>query len=270
MIGILFHTSFLGYLAATVLAVLHLVRRGQTAHLWGLRLAWGAWGLQTLALLAQVIVRGRLPLSSFHEAAGVVIWGGVLLYLIAEHRYGVPVLGAFVLPLVCALALSGVGFPRGIPRAALALDGWWSWLHGLLALLGMAALTLNFCAALMFLLGERQLKGRRPGLFFYRFPSLEVLDHLSVQTLTLGFPFLTLGLLLGTLRAGTAWGSYWSWDPAQAASLLAWLAYAATLSGRAVGGWRGRRAAVGAIVGFLALVLTLSAGFFLPSRHVAL
>lgn len=270
MIGLLFHTSFLGYLAATVLALLYLIRRGEGSHRWSVRLAWSAWGLHTVALLAELLLKGRLPLSSLHEASALVIWGGALLYLLAQRRYEVPVLGAFVLPVICLLALSGIGFPRGIPGLVPVLGGWWSWLHGLLALLGMAALTLNFCAALMFLLQERQLKGKHLGAFFYRLPSLEVLDQLSIQTLTLGFPFLTLGLFLGTLRAGTVWGSYWSWDPTQAASVVAWLVYASTLSGRAMGGWRGRRAALGAVVGFLALILTLSAGLFLPSRHVAL
>lgn len=270
MIWLVFHLSFLGYFAATVLALFYLFRRREAIHWWCVGLAWSAWGLHTVALLAELLLKGRLPLSNLHEASALVIWGGALLYLLAERRYDVPVLGAFVLPIVCLLAISGIGFPRGIPRITPVLGGVWSWLHGVLALLGMAALTLNFCTALMFLLQERQLKGKHLGMFFYRLPPLEVLDRLSTQALTLGFPFLTFGLFLGTLQAGTVWGSYWSWDPTQASSLLAWLVYAATLSGRAIGGWRGRRAALGAIVGFLALVLTLSAGFFLPGRHVAL
>lgn len=270
MTSLLFHLSFLGYFAATVLAVFSLFRREAAIHRWCVRLAWSAWALHTVALLTELALNGRLPLSNIHEASALVIWGGALLYLLAERRYDVPVLGAFVLPIVCLFAISGVGFPRGIPRLPPVLGGVWSWLHGVLALLGIAALTLNFCAAIMFLLQERQLKGKHLGSFFYRLPSLEVLEHLSTQALTLGFPFLTLGLFLGTLQAGTIWGRYWSWDPTQAASFLAWLVYAATLSGRAVGGWRGRRAALGAIVGFLALAMTLSVGFFLPTRHVAL
>ena len=50
-------------------------------------------------------------------------------------------------------------------------------------------------------------------------------------------------------------------------SFLAWVVYAATLSGRAVAGWRGRRAAYFAILGFMVLLLTLGAGLFLPGSH---
>ncbi|HZN52206.1 MAG TPA: cytochrome c biogenesis protein CcsA, partial [Methylomirabilota bacterium] len=56
-------------------------------------------------------------------------------------------------------------------------------------------------------------------------------------------------------------------DPVALLSYLAWAVYAATLAGRAVGGWQGRRAAYFAILGFAALALTLGAGLFLPGRH---
>jgi ABC-type transport system involved in cytochrome c biogenesis permease subunit len=119
----------------------------------------------------------------------------------------------------------------------------------------------------MYLLQERQLKAKRPGALYYRLPSLETLDRITYRTLTLGFPFLTLGLLLGALWARTAWGSVFAFDPLALFSFLAWLVYAATLGGRAVAGWRGRRAAYFAVVGFGVLLLTLGAGFLLPGRH---
>jgi ABC-type transport system involved in cytochrome c biogenesis permease subunit len=90
---------------------------------------------------------------------------------------------------------------------------------------------------------------------------------MTYRALTLGFPFLTVGLILGALSAGRAWGSVFTFDPLAVFSSVAWLIYAATLSGRAVAGWRGRRAAYFAIVGFAVLVLTLGAGFLLPGRH---
>jgi len=72
---------------------------------------------------------------------------------------------------------------------------------------------------------------------------------------------------MGVLWAGASWGSVFAFDPVALLSYLAWAVYAATLAGRAVGGWQGRRAAYFAIVGFAALALTLGAGLFLPGRH---
>jgi ABC-type transport system involved in cytochrome c biogenesis permease subunit len=119
----------------------------------------------------------------------------------------------------------------------------------------------------MYLIQERQLKSKRLGAMSYRLPDLETLDRLTYQALAIGFPFLTVGLILGALSAGAAWGSVFTLDPLVALSPMAWAIYAATLAGRAAAGWHGRRAARFAVFGFVALVLTLGAGLFLPGRH---
>ena len=218
-----------------------------------------------------MVVRGvelaRAPLATLPEAGSVLVCASVLLTLWAERQYGVKVLGAFVLPVILSFGLSTVTFPGGLGGLAPALRNAWISVHVVLALLGIAAFVLNFAGGIMYLLQERQLKSKRPRAFYYRLPSLETLDRITFRALTLGFPFLTAGLILGAVWAGTAWGSLFTFDPLAVFSSLAWLIYAATLSGRAVAGWRGRRAAYFAIVGFAALLLTLGAGFFLPGRH---
>jgi ABC-type uncharacterized transport system permease subunit len=148
----------------------------------------------------------------------------------------------------------------GFAALAPSLHSVWIAVHVVLALLGISAFVLNFAGAIMYLVQEHQLKGRRPGTLYYRLPSLETLDRLTFRTLTLGFPFLTVGLMLGALWAG-------HFDPLILSSAVAWVIYALTLAGRAVAGWRGRRAAYFAIIGFAALVLTLGAGFLMPGPH---
>jgi len=119
----------------------------------------------------------------------------------------------------------------------------------------------------MYLLQERQLKARRPGTIYYRLPPLETLDRLTVATLTVGFPFLTVGLALGVLSARAAWGSVMTFDPLALFSLIMWMIYAAILVGRVMGRWRGRRAAYFSIAGFCVMLVTLGAGVFLHGRH---
>src|SRR6266496_336058 len=87
------------------------------------------------------------------------------------------------------------------------------WVERQYALQVLGAFVLNFAGAIMYLLQERQLKIKRPGAFYYRLPALETLDRLTYRTLALGFPFLTVGLILGALWAGTAWGSVFTFDP---------------------------------------------------------
>jgi len=119
----------------------------------------------------------------------------------------------------------------------------------------------------MYLLQERQLKAKRAGTVYRRLPALETLDRLTVATLTAGFPFLTVGLLLGVLSARRAWGSVIAFDPLALFSLFMWMVYAVILVGRGLGHWRGRRAAYFSIAGFCVLLATLGAGAFLTGRH---
>jgi ABC-type uncharacterized transport system permease subunit len=163
----------------------------------------------------------------------------------------------------------GLGLPTGLRALVLGPTSRsvWIWIHVVLALLGLAALVLNFAGAVMYVLQEHQLKAKRPGAFYYRLPPLETLDRLTYRALTLGFPFLTAGLLLGVLWAGAASGRPLTPDPLTLASIVMWIVYAVTLSGRAVGIWRGRRAAYFAIIGFCALLLSLGASAVFHGRH---
>lgn len=264
---VLFDLALVAYLGATVLALAHLIQRRETTYRAASLLTQAGWVVHTLALVVRWVERGRPPLGTLVEAMSVVGWAAVLFTLWAERQYRVKVLGAFVLPLVTVFGVSSAWLPSGLVDLAPALRNAWIWVHVTLAMLGISAFVLNFAGGLMYLLQERQLKAKRPGTLYYRLPSLETLDRMTYRTLTLGFPFLTLGLFLGALWARTAWGGLFTFDPLAIFSFVAWLVYAATLSGRAVAGWRGRRAAYCAVVGFGVLLLTLGAGLLLPGRH---
>jgi cytochrome c-type biogenesis protein CcsB len=266
MQGTLFHFAVIGYVFATGLALAHLIQRHEFTHRLASLVTMAAWAAHTVALVVRAVEVGGPPVGSLPEAVSVAVWVIVLLEMLAERQYGVRVLGAFVMPIVVVLGLkASAARPDTLGPA---LGSAWIWVHVALALVGIAAFVLNFAGAVMYLLQERQLKGRRPaGAFYYRLPDLETLDRLTYRTLALGFPFLTTGLILGALWAGAAWGSVFTFDPLAFFSLVMWVIYAGTLAGRAVGGWHGRRAAYFAIAGFAALVVTLGAGFFLPGRH---
>ena len=78
-------------------------------------------------------------------------------------------------------------------------------------------------------------------------------DEVSYRAIAAGFPLFTLGgLVFGMIWAYRAWGSYWSWDPKEVWSLITWLVFALYLHTRIVMGWKGRRSALIAVLGFLA------------------
>ena len=76
------------------------------------------------------------------------------------------------------------------------------------------------------------------------------MDNISYRIISLGFPFLTIGIIAGAVWANEAWGSYWSWDPKETWALITWLVFAAYLHARIVKGWEGQRPAILASIGF--------------------
>jgi cytochrome c-type biogenesis protein CcsB len=265
MYSSLINAAVVAYICAMGLALAYLVQRHDLVHRLAVLATLAGWATHTVSLIVRAIERGAPPLGSLPEAIWVGVWVIVLLDLLLEHRTQVRVLGAFVLPIAVLLSLKATTVRPATLAPALASA--WIWIHIALAVIGIAAFVFNFVGGIMYLLQERQLKIKRPGAFYYRLPALATLDRLTFRTLALGFPFLTVGLILGALWARTAWGSAFTFDPLAFFSLVAWVIYAGTLAGRAAAGWHGRRAAYFAIAGFAALVLTLGAGLFLPGRH---
>jgi ABC-type transport system involved in cytochrome c biogenesis permease subunit len=264
--AVLYDVGLTAYIVATLFSLGYLLGRREGLFRVAFVMTRAGWLLHTVALVVRGVELGRLPLLTVAEGVSAVIWGAVLFQVWAEHHYRTRVLGAFVLPVVLAL---GLGLPTGLrafelaPRFASA----WVAVHVILVLLGLAAFIVNFAGAVMYLLQERQLRTKRPGTVYYRLPSLETLDRITYRALTIGFPFLTPGLLLGVLRARPAWGTLFTFDPLAFFSTVMWAVYAATLAGRMLGWWPGRRAAYFAIAGFCALLLTLGAGALLQGRH---
>jgi cytochrome c-type biogenesis protein CcsB len=263
----LFTLAVIAYVCATGLAFAHLIQREELVYRIASVVTLAGWVLHGVALVKSGVETGRPPLGTLSDAVSVAVWVAVGLMMWVERQYGLKVLGAFVLPVVLMLSVSVVARPLGLGPIDRALSSAWLTVHIALALVGIAAFVLNFAGALMYLLQERQLKGKRPGAVYYRLPSLATLDRLTYRTLALGFPFLTTAIILGSVWASRAWGSVFAFDPLALFAFVAWAIYAATLAGRTAAGWRGRRAAYFSIIGFAALVLTLGAGLFLPGRH---
>ena len=97
---------------------------------------------------------------------------------------------------------------------------------------------------------------------------LKKLDQLSFRLIGIGFPFLTIGILSGSVWANEAWGSYWNWDPKETWSLITWLIFAIYLHLRLTQNWNGFKSAILATVGFLSVwICFLGVNFLAKGLH---
>jgi cytochrome c-type biogenesis protein CcsB len=97
----------------------------------------------------------------------------------------------------------------------------------------------------------------------------DMLDEITYKSIAVGFPIFTLGgLIFGAIWANQAWGVYWSWDPKETWSLITWFIYAFYLHSRMIRGWRGKKVAIVAVLGFMAVIFTyLGVNLLLSGLH---
>ena len=210
----------------------------------------------------------QMPVTTLPQTFSLFAWAIVGSYLAFQLKFNIRVLGTFVSPLAVIFMLLSSAIPgRIIPTSQLS-ENFWLILHVTTIFIGNAIFALAFCAGIMYLLQERQIKTKSFGLLYRRLPSLETLDSLNYVCLTFGFPLITVGLISGFVYAGAVLRSFWHWDPKEILAVLTWLIYAVLLHERLAVGWRGRRAAIMAIVGFSIILVTfVGATLILKGHH---
>jgi cytochrome c-type biogenesis protein CcsB len=221
-----------------------------------------------LTLVMRYIEAGHTPVVNLHESLSFFAWATVGFFLLLRYRYRVDVLGSFISPLALLLVIWAAALPNEIMSLPPVLKSYWLPIHVTFAFLGDAIFALACCSGVIYLIQERLVKSKRIGAFSQRLPSLEILDEINYRSLTVGFPLLTVGIVTGAVWAEYAWGAYWSWDPKETWSMITWLLYAALLHQRLMVGWRGKKAAIMAIVGFGAVLFTfLGVNLLLTGLH---
>lgn len=213
------------------------------------------FSFQTILMAVRAVRWDRVPLTNLYEWMTFFSWAIILVYLLVYARYRLKALGAFLVPLAF-LSLAFVGSsPQDVVELFPPLGSIWLILHIIFAFLGNAAFALTFGVGIMYLFQHRQLKTKKLGALYYRLPSLEILDQLNYRSLAIGFPLLTVGMVMGAFWALETKGTIF-WDLRRVLpQVIAWAIYAALFLGRVTTFWRGKKAAVGSVLGFVVVVL---------------
>jgi len=256
------------YLLGTIGYLIYLGRNIPQIH-WT---AWSFLGLGCLAhgggIILQSMAVGHLAVTSSQEALSFFALMLVATYLVVQLRLNLRILGSFVSPLAVVFMLASSVMPASIiPRSGI-FQSTWVVLHITALFVANAVFALAFSAGVMYLLQERQIKHKQFGFLYRRLPSLERLDAINSTSLMVGFPLMTLGLLAGLAYANMILQSAWHQDPKVISAIVTWCIYAMSVHQRLAVGWRGRRAAWLAILGFSAILITfLGVNLLLKGYH---
>lgn len=275
------HTMILSWVTFVyfVSFVLYLFRLIIGKEFWGRAasfLTWAGLAAQTIALLLRWKTSydlgiGHVPLANLYESMIFFAWCIILINLIIEWLTKNKTIGVFVVPiafLAMAYASIAPGINNSIEPLIPALQSNWLTTHVVTCFMGYAAFTVAFGCGLIYLLKNMgKDNAEKPSGFSEKLPALTILDTLIYQSIAIGFVFLTIGIMTGSIWAHYAWGSYWSWDPKETWSLITWLIYAIMLHSRYVRDWRGKRMAILALIGFGCVLFTYLGVNYLPGLH---
>jgi len=199
----------------------------------------------------------RVPWGNMYEftiSGSFVVVAG---YLLLRKRFGLAWMGPIVTALVVVLLMVAVLWLYApVEPLSEALNSYWLVIHVMSAIIATGAFTLGGITSALYLVRARAEKRGvdAVGTYVARLPSLAVLDRVSYRIHAFAFPVWTFAVLIsGPIWAHQAWSSYWNWDPKEVCAFITWVVYAAYLHARATAGWRGRNAAILALVGVATL-----------------
>nr|QFZ96580.1 cytochrome c heme attachment protein [Diabelia spathulata var. spathulata] len=239
-------------------------------------------------LVTRWVYSGHFPLSDLYESLIFLSWSFSVIYIVPyfkKKKESLSTITASSAIFSQGFATSGI-LTEIHPSTLLvpALQSEWLIMHVSMMILGYAALLCGslFSVALLvitfrtnrkifcksnrllnesFSFGEIQSINERRNVLrntsffsaknYYRCQLIQQLDYWSYRVISLGFLFLTIGILSGAVWANEAWGSYWNWDPKETWAFITWIVFAIYLHTRTNQKLEGANSAIVASIGFL-------------------
>jgi cytochrome c-type biogenesis protein CcsB len=289
----LFNLAFFAYLGAMVASFGFLAFRRRAFATVSTSLGVAGPVANVGSIVTRGLAAGRTPWGNMYEYSTLLATLIVLAYLVGvEWRAKIRTLGGFVYAFVLfTMAMASLFFYVGPTALLPALNSYWRQIHVTAMITASSLLGIGCVITILYLVKDaserRQLERLkvqvpppimggsvdaeaphdllpdadtpvdeapvpRRGVL----PSAATLDRLAYRFIAFGFPIWTFGVICGAIWAQTAWSRYWGWDPKETWSFITWVIFAGYLHARATNGWKGRRAAVIALVGFVSLLVT--------------
>jgi len=227
----------------------------------------------TFVIGMQTMEAGHVPIAGATSAISTFVWLLALAYLYTEMTTDERAMGVFILPLLVALQAIPASRP-GVEVQNAVLQGPLFGIHVSSLLFAYASFALACVIGITYVLLFKEIKAKHLGFFYARLPSLQVLDRMNQVAIVIGWIFLTIGIVVGTVWAAQARTSYPQiqamslQDPKIFAALVCWFIYSFELFAARRIGWGGRRTAYLSAVGFAIILLNfVGASYFLTTSH---
>nr|YP_009334624.1 cytochrome c heme attachment protein [Beschorneria septentrionalis]APO11517.1 cytochrome c heme attachment protein [Beschorneria septentrionalis] len=240
-------------------------------------------------LVIRWISSRHFPLSNLYESLIFLSWSFSIIHMISKiwnHKNDLSAITAPSAIFTQGFATSGLSSEMHQSSILVpALQSQWLMMHVSMMLLSYAALLCGsllsvaflvitfrknidiFCKNKIFLIksfffGKIEYGNEKKSVFnkhtsllsfrnYYKYQLTQGLDCWGYRVISLGFTFLTIGILSGAVWANEAWGSYWNWDPKETWAFITWIIFAIYSHTRTNQSLQGKNSALVASIGFL-------------------
>jgi ABC-type transport system involved in cytochrome c biogenesis permease subunit len=262
------------YAGASAAYLAHFGSRSARAGKLATSLLAGGVLAHTFLIGMQTMQVGHAPLVGTTAAISAFVWLLALAYLYVEMTTGERAMGFFVSVLLAGLDLIPALDPEVSPRPPLLQSPLFT-VHVVSMLFAYASFALACVLGVTYVLLFKEIKAKQLGFFYARLPSLQNLDDMNARVVTIGWVFLTIGIVVGGIWASQIQSSpdpraqaMSVGDPKILVALVSWVLYAFALFARRAIGWSGRRAAYLSAIGFAIVLLNfVPVGYFLTKSH---
>ncbi|HKJ04998.1 MAG TPA: cytochrome c biogenesis protein CcsA, partial [Geopsychrobacteraceae bacterium] len=158
---ILFKITLIAYFSATVLYLVNVVLKHEKSGKFARWVLFCGIAIHFVNMALRFYEVRYTPVTDLHGSLSFFALCLVVLFLLFDIRYRLPVMGAFISPLALVLMIFAGIAHKPLLELNPILDSWWFPIHITFAFLGNAAFSLAFCAGVMYLLQNRMLKSKR-------------------------------------------------------------------------------------------------------------
>jgi ABC-type transport system involved in cytochrome c biogenesis permease subunit len=264
------------YLAAGIAYAIHFAQRQPAVGRLATTLLLAGALVHTFVIGMQTMEVRHVPFANPSRAISTFVWLLSLSYLYLELTTDERAMGVFILPIAIALQVIPTLDP-GVERMDQLLDSPWFWVHTSSILFAYATFALAGVLGLTYVLQFKEIKKKHLGFFYTRLPSLQVVDLMNSRAVTVGWFFMTAGVIAGIIWATQArvaapddvrLEAFSFGDPKIFLAVLTWAVYSFAVVARRAMGWHGRKAAWLSAIGFgIVLLNFVPMSYFVTTSH---
>ncbi|MBU2491545.1 MAG: cytochrome c biogenesis protein [Bacteroidetes bacterium] len=216
-------------------------------------------------LIVRTIEFNHTPITSKFEIFTVLAFCIAFSYFILELLTDIRGTGLFIILFSLIFQILSSIFIEDLLEVNELLRNRLLGLHVISAICGYTGITISAVYGVLFIILYKSLKLSKFGLIFKRLPSLETLEKLSFYSLVIGFIFLTIAIIIGSIWLPAAFPNFSFLDPKLISTGIVWIIYGAGIVAKLAASWYGKKVITFSLVGFIMAIISLILGQFLQN-----